>query len=48
MAQGDGWRRHIFAELPDGTRKWVSFNDFNPATMKECEPATAEAVGAAD
>ena len=34
MAIGDGWDRYLWVILPTGERKNVSFDDYNPATMR--------------
>jgi hypothetical protein len=33
MAVGDGFQRHMFVRLPDGTERVVSFDELHPPTM---------------
>ena len=42
MATGDGWVRYVPIRARDGDLEWVSFDDFNPATMT----ALTESYGA--
>lgn len=37
MAVGDGWQRAFWAILPDGSRAVVTFDEFDPVTMREAD-----------
>lgn len=47
MAVGDGVQKWLWARLPDGTEKVITFDQFNPATMTALDRPSPVGLAAA-